>query len=85
MDRECGTIWCRTGKGGLVRGASACGGKSSMSIPVTCPAGSRPHAICHDHPSGNPSLSHQDIATGKRLKVHICTRTVKHGLKCYRK
>lgn len=84
MERECGFLVCETRSGRRIRGPSACGSASNVTIPVRCPPGSRPVALTHNHPSGNPLLSELDKSTARRFNIAVCTKTRNYGTRCYR-
>lgn len=86
MDHEIGFMVCRTNRGGLTRGPTRHGDKSSVTVPVKCPAGAKPEALWHTHPSGSLRLSPMDIATGRDHKIpHVCVSNGKKGsTRCYR-
>lgn len=83
MTRECARTVCKTTQGRLVKGGNRCGSVSNVSANLHCPAGSQPHAIVHNHPSGNASLSSVDRATMQRRNLKICVVTGS-SIKCWR-
>jgi proteasome lid subunit RPN8/RPN11 len=86
MDKEIGFVLCRDRRGRLSRGVQVTGDRSSVSVPMNCPRGSKVIGLWHTHPSGSLELSRRDIATGKQFKLsHVCTSNGKPGsTRCYR-
>jgi len=83
-DVECGFLICKGGNR-LVKGPVVCGGPTSVTIPMSCPEGTRPWALTHTHLSGNPVLSETDKQTGRTHGISfVCTKTAKYGTRCYR-
>ena len=81
MEREVGYTVCRNGK--LKKGFESKGDAHSVSIPVSCPAGTKPVGLMHTHPGGSLQLSPQDIKTMHEKKLPVCVR-VGNKIKCYR-
>ena len=81
MEKERGFTVCRNGR--LKKGPEVKGDASSVAIPIRCPAGSKPVALMHTHPSGSLGLSSKDIQTMREKGLPVC---VKAGgkIKCYR-
>ena len=84
MDRECGTIICEKPSGRRVKGGSACGERDRVSVPIKCPADSKPIGVSHNHPSGHPLPSLTDKQTARHHNLVVCIRTKSHGVKCYK-
>jgi len=78
---ERGYTFCRNGK--LWKGIEVKGDAHSVSIPIVCPAGSKPAALMHTHPGGSLDLSPQDIRTMREKGLPVCVR-VGNKIKCYR-
>ena len=78
MERERGYTVC-TGK---KRGRQVVGEPHSVSIPVECPAGSRPRALYHTHPGGSLQPSSQDMQAARQHNLPVCVRAGKR-IKCY--
>lgn len=84
MEKECAFVVCKDRRGNYRKGASACGSRNSVSVPMKCPEGTKAVALSHNHPSGNINLSNTDKATGHKHKLsHVCVRAGR-GLKCHR-
>lgn len=83
---EIGFILCRTRRGRTRAGPICIGDRTSVNVPVKCPAGSRPEALWHTHPSGSLTLSGQDIQTGQNHGIpHVCVSDGHKGsTKCYK-
>jgi proteasome lid subunit RPN8/RPN11 len=80
--RERGFVVCK-GPHGYSKGPASVGTKSSVSVTVACPMGSRPVAIQHNHPGGDPSPSAQDYRTVRQFNIpYICVRA-KGRTRCY--
>lgn len=73
---EKGFAVCETSKGKLVPGPQAVGDKSSVSVTMHCPAGTKTKAIYHVHPSGNLEPSEKDLEASKKFKVPVCAGTI---------
>lgn len=58
----------------------------SVDVRLRCPSGYKVTGITHLHPSGNPRLSKQDVATAHKFGLeHICVKPGTQGrLRCYR-
>lgn len=86
MKNEIGMLICRSKDGRLHPGPIYEGNKSSVRVPINCPAGSKPAALWHTHPSGSVQLSDTDIDTGKKFNLpFVCASTGKQGsTRCYR-
>ena len=84
--REIGFLLCKTSRGKVRAGPIMIGDRTSVSIPVGCPAGSRPVALWHTHPSGSLRLSGQDIKTGEVNGIpHVCVSDGRKGTtRCFR-
>ncbi len=80
-DKERGYTVCRNGK--LKKGIEVKGDAHSVSIPINCPAGSKPAALMHTHPSGSLQLSPRDIKTMHEKGLPVCVK-VGNKIKCYR-
>jgi len=80
---EYGYVVCKNGK--LVKSKTTIGTPTSVSVPVSfsCPAGSKPRAIFHTHPSGSLQPSAQDMKAAQQHNLPICIRGGKK-IKCYR-
>jgi len=78
---ERGYTVCSNGK--ITKGKTVIGLPSSVSIPISCPAGSKPAALMHTHPSGSLELSPQDIKTMREKGLPVCVRAG-NKIKCYR-
>ncbi len=72
MDKERGYTVCKNGK--LEKGIEVIGTTSSVSIPISCPVGSKPRALVHTHPGGSLALSPQDIKTMHETGLPVCVR-----------
>ncbi len=85
-ERECGRVICQDSRGNYSAGRKVCGNRSNVSVPVSCPANSRPVALDHNHPSGNQHCSPQDIKAAKMHNIPIICVKVdgSRGTKCYR-
>lgn len=73
---EKGFAVCETKKGELIPGPQAVGDKSSVSVTMNCPAGSKTKAIYHVHPSGNLEPSEKDLQASKKFGVPVCAGTI---------
>lgn len=78
MERERGYTVCTKGK----RGRQVVGEPHSVSIPVECPAGSRPRGLFHTHPGGSLQPSVQDMQAAHQHNLPVCIR-VRSKVKCY--
>ena len=77
---EIGFLLCKTRRGRVRAGPIMIGDRTSVTIPVRCPAGSRPEALWHTHPSGTLRLSGQDIKTGEVNGIpHVCVSDGRQG------
>jgi len=81
--RECASVICGNKKGIIVRGSSACGDASTVSVDLTCPGGTKAIAINHNHPSGINLPSPVDVETMNKFKIKMCIRTPE-GITCYK-
>jgi len=83
---EMGFILCRNSRGRVKAGPMQTGDRTSVNVPVRCPAGYRPEALWHTHPSGSLQLSHQDIATGRQHGIpNVCVSNGRKGTtRCFR-
>lgn len=75
---------CKT-TGKLVRGSTAVGDQTSVSLEVQCPHGYRALGIFHTHPGGHPRLSQADVREAQRLGLHhMCVGVPQTGdVHCY--
>jgi len=80
-NNEVGFVVCKNNK--YSRGRKVEGTRNSVSIPISCPAGSKPVALSHTHPSGSLKLSPQDIRTGREKRLPVCVKA-RGVVKCYR-
>ena len=83
MEVECGTIICEKPNGQRVKGASACGDSHHVSVPNSCPSGSKRIAVSHNHPDNSP-LSPKDKDTAYKHNIVVCVKTKPHGIRCYK-
>lgn len=81
-DIERGYVICQGRR--ISKGPVTTGDRHSVDILVRCPAGSRPLAIVHNHPSGNLSPSPLDIKTSREHNVPVICVTHGRRAKCYR-
>jgi len=81
MAKERGYTFCKNGK--PKKGIEVTGETHSVSIPISCPAGSKPRALVHTHPGGSLQLSPQDIKTMKQKGLPVCVRAG-NKIRCYR-
>ena len=70
--------------GGYSRGPTRVGTRTNVEIIVRCPLGSKPVAIFHTHPNGNPLPSALDLRTTRQLRVpYVCVKA-RGKTRCYR-
>lgn len=81
MAKERGYTFCKNGK--PTKGIEVTGDSHSVSVPVGCPAGSKPRAIFHTHPSGSLRPSAQDLKAARRHNLPVCIRAGRK-VRCYR-
>lgn len=74
-DVEQGFTVCELANGDLVTGPRSSGSKSSVSVTVECPIGSKPVAIAHNHPSGNLEASEKDKEAARIFGIPVCATT----------
>lgn len=82
MAKERGYTVCNNGKSRLSRGPQVTGTESTVSIPISCPSGSRPVALFHTHPNGSP-ISSVDIKTMREKKLPVCIKA-NGKVKCWK-
>lgn len=78
---ERGYTLCKNGR--LKKGIEVKGDTNSVSIPIRCPAGSKPAALMHTHPGGTLTPSPLDIKTMHEKGLPICIRAG-NKVKCYK-
>ena len=81
MEKERGYTFCKNGR--AQKGTEVTGGTHSVSIPISCTAGSKPRALVHTHPGGSLQLSPQDIKTMHEKGLPVCVRAG-NKVRCYR-
>ena len=86
MKHEIGLIICKSQSGRLSSGPLQRGDRNSVKVPVRCPAGSKPVALWHTHPSGSLELSEADIQTSRDHHIPFCcvSNGKKGSTRCYR-
>ena len=81
-ENEKGFVVCKGSKG-HTKGKTVTGTRNSVTIPMSCPRGSRPVAIHHTHPGGSLKLSPPDKAMARQFRVPVCVKA-QGRVKCYR-
>lgn len=81
MEKERGYTVCKNGR--LKKGVEVRGESHSVSIPISCPRGSKPAGLVHTHPGGSLELSPQDIKTMHEKGLPVCVRAG-NKIRCYR-
>lgn len=82
---ELGFAACRTLDGRLMRGPTASGTPTSVSIPVNCPTGTVFEMLFHTHPGGVSFPSQQDIQSALKVGAKtLCILSERDGMKCFR-
>lgn len=82
MENERGFVVCKNGR--LVKGPEVEGTSHSVKVPIRCPPGSKPRALVHTHPGGNPNLSDQDKREARRINLPVCTKTRQFRYRCFK-
>lgn len=81
---EVGFTLCRTKSGQLTRGPMAMGTPRAVSIPISCPVGSRFIGLWHTHPGGSVTPSRVDKNSAIRFDAEFMCITNDTKTKCAR-
>ena len=78
---EKGHAICELPNGKLIAGLKVQGDSQfNVTVPLRCPAPSRPVGLFHTHPGGKPVPSQQDINEGVRLGLELmCVQVPETG------
>ena len=71
-------------EGKIVAGPEVSGGPANITVPLRCPGKTKAIGICHEHPSGNLSLSEGDKKAAQAHNLQVMCVTAKGRARCYR-
>lgn len=82
---EFGFSICEMPRGGLVKGPTAWGTPTTVSIPIQCPPGASFKHLFHSHPGGISFPSNQDLQSALKVGADtLCILSERDGLVCFK-